>query len=62
MDEISLALDRDDAGYLVCAIREHNARWRKFAAERTNLSDIINKAVGRLDRVADRIEKELEQT
>lgn len=59
-DEITIVLDRDDAGYCVVALREHLATMRKYADTQSNIRDILLKACERLESVCTRVEKELE--
>ena len=61
MSEITIVLDSDDAGYVAVALREHAAQWRRFADSQTNISDIVGKACERLEKIAARIEKEIDQ-
>lgn len=58
MTEITIALDVDDARYTVIALREQTRKMRKIA-NGTNLMVALGKAAERIDKVADRIEREL---
>lgn len=59
-DEVTITIEKDDAYYLVVAIREQSHAMRKMADQASNLRPILTKACDHLDRVASRIEKELE--
>ena len=58
MTEITIVLDVDDASYTVVALREQTRKMRKIA-DGTNLLVALGKAAERIDKVADRIEREL---
>lgn len=60
MSEITIVLDNDDAGYVAVALREHAAQWRRFADSQTNISGIVTTACERLEKIATRIEKEID--
>jgi hypothetical protein len=59
MPEITITLDVDDAGPVAVALREQSAKWRKVANSQTNISDVVARACDRLDRIAERIEREM---
>lgn len=58
-DEITVTIGRDDAGYVVVALREHCMKMRQFADSQTNIRAILNEACERIERVCERVEKEL---
>lgn len=58
-DEVTVVLSRADAGALVVSLRETAKQRRKFAHAGNELSYLITRSCGRLEAIADRVEKEL---
>lgn len=58
-DEVTVALSRKDAGALVVSLRETARQRRRFAHAGNELAELITRSCDRLEAIADRVEKEL---
>lgn len=61
MQTVTITLDIDDAGYLAVAPMEHASRMRKLADTSTNIRDLLLKMCDRLERISERISREIDQ-
>lgn len=59
MNHVTITLSDEDAKYAVVVLREHSRRLRKWAADQTNIAPVCTAAADRVERVVERIAREV---